>query len=402
MSPTALSSFKAYVGIAADRINGMLTSTISAAATSLPLTNTNGTTGTISSAGSTYTATIVDGALTEATVCTGNFTSGAIACTATTNAHSAYAYVVFQLTASAGPTAYLPLETWTPDDVYEQLYDTASRGSLVSEAGVQQGVRTSTVDFTGAVFPDTYGYILGGIFGSEDYGAGTPSTHAFGVQNTASAANFPSTRYILYSYDAVNTRLFCGRFTETQLTADPKQLLKHATKFTGRASGVVSNPTPTFSVVKPMPSWTGLTTIGGTPVGNTMTFDATLTRAEVEAIPTLSGIQDPWDIFVGALTCKGKTSLVMLDDTQYANYVNASAPSFDVTLTVSTLLILKVHMTSCNYEKVTPKLQGKSYVALDVQYTALANATDATTAGTGLSPTKWTLSNAIASATTYT
>ena len=60
MSPTALSSFKAYVGIAADRINGMLTSTISAAATSLPLTNTNGTTGTISSAGSTYTATIVD------------------------------------------------------------------------------------------------------------------------------------------------------------------------------------------------------------------------------------------------------------------------------------------------------------------------------------------------------
>ena len=53
MSSTALSSFKAYVGIAADRINGMLTSTISAAATSLPLTNTNGTTGTISSAGST-------------------------------------------------------------------------------------------------------------------------------------------------------------------------------------------------------------------------------------------------------------------------------------------------------------------------------------------------------------
>src|ERR1039457_3968544 len=134
MSPTALSSFKAYVGIAADRINGMLTSAISAAATSLPLTNTNGTTGTISSAGSTYTATIVDGALTAATVCTGNFPSGAIACTATTNAHSAYAYVVFQLTASAGPTAYLPLETWTPDDVYEQLYDTDRKSTRLNSS----------------------------------------------------------------------------------------------------------------------------------------------------------------------------------------------------------------------------------------------------------------------------
>ena len=400
---SALSSFKGFVGIAADRTNAMVTSAVASGVSSLPITNINYvTTNPLVASGANYSAIINDGALTEAIALTGNLSAGAVPVAATANAHAAGVYVVFQLTASIGPTAYMPLESWTFDDVYDQLYDTASRGSLVSEAGVVQGVRTSTVDIAGAIFPDTYPYILGGIFGSEDYTSGTPSIHAFGVNNTATTVNFPTTRYILYSYDAVNTRIFCGRFTETTITADPKQLLKHASKFMARASGTVANPTSSFSAVKPMATWAGLATIGGTSVGNVETFDVTLARTEVEAIPTLDGNQDPWDIWVGALTCKGKTSIVMLDDTQYVNYTSATAPSFDVTVTVSTLLILQIHMTKCNYEKATPKLQGKSYVALDIPFTGLANATDATTAGGGLSPCKITASNATASAVTYT
>ena len=400
---SALSSFKGFVGLAADRTNAMITSAVAATAQSLPITNINYvTTNPLVASGANYSAIIIDGALTEVVACSGNLSSGAVPIAALANNHSALVYVVFQLTASIGPTAYMPLESWTFDDDYDQLYDTASRGSLVSEAGVVQGARTSTVDIAGAIFPDTYPYVLGGIFGSEDYTSGTPSIHAFGVNNTATTVNFPTTRYILYSYDAVNTRIFCGRFTETTITADPKQLLKHATKFMGRASGTVANPTTSFSAVKPMAGWTGLATIGGTVTGNATQFDVTLSRTEVEEIPSLNGIQDPWDIWVGALTCKGKTSLVMLDDTQYVNYTSATAPSFDITATVSTLLILKIHMTNANYEKATPKLQGKSYVALDIPFTGLANSTDATTAGGGLSPAKITASNAVASGTTYT
>ena len=152
-----LSAKLTYVGIAPNRINAMVgAGGIAAGGTSLPLTNTVGTTGTIDTTGNTYQVTILDGVNTETQLCTGNLTTGAITIAATTHAHSEFIYCFFQLIASPGPVTYIPLETFDPDDTIDQLYDTTSRGSRVVEVSVSQGMRAGVIPIAGPIFPDTF------------------------------------------------------------------------------------------------------------------------------------------------------------------------------------------------------------------------------------------------------
>lgn len=411
----ALSRFTTYVGLALDLVNAQLGAAAVQGATSLTLTNINDYASVLSTSGASYSAIFIDGPLTETKALTGNAsgeTSGStVAVTATTNAHAQWTYVVFQLTSSIGPTTYLPLETYKPSDVYEQLYDQAVVGSLVDNRGAVAGMRTATFELGGAFFADTFPYFLGGVFGAETYASGTPSTHTFSVNNnlTQSATNVyvaQPPRMLLYNYDAYNTRIFCGRFTDLTLTMDPKALLKFSTKFLSRASGVVANPTKSFSAITPLPSWTGSATIGGTAVGKTLTAEITWTRNEVEAIPTLDGKQDPWDIYLGSLSTKGKFSLVFDDDTQQSNYYNETQPTVVLTFTRGTGASqqeISVTMTDCNYEKADIVQQGKSYVTNDIEFAGLGNSTDGgASSGGGLSTSQVTVLNAVASGTTYT
>ena len=488
-----LSRFTTYAAYALDLNNGQLSANIGQGATTLPLTNVNGYTA-LSTAGASYSAIIIDGPLTETVVLSTPLSGGAgtatCTCAATANAHNEWVYVVFQLTASVGPTAYIPLETYKPSDTYDQLYDMAAVGSLVDNRGAVQGVRTSSWDLGGAFFADTFPYFLGAVEGAVDYstiaattvavgdngtalnalagtldvaattgyasgfvsvalasngktailsytgtGVGTltgvkvvsgtgswtlttadvvtavpVSTHAFSVQNNPSQAvnayGVMPPRVLLYNFDGYNTRIFCGRITEVGITIDPKQLLKFTAKFLGRASGVVTNPTKSFSAVVTLPAWTGVATIGGVNVGKILSGDITWARGEVEAIPTQSGTQDPWDIYLGALSTKGKMALVFDDDVQQANYYNASQPAVVLTFTRAQVTsgqqaIFTIQMTDCNYEKADITQQGKAYVTNDITFAGIGNATDATTAGTGISTSKVTVQNNVVGANVY-
>ena len=406
----ALSRFTTYIGLALDLINAQLLSVAVQGATSLTLTNINDAGSVLSTTGASYSAIFIDGPLTETKTITGNAsgeTSGStIAVTATTNAHNAFTYIVFQLTSALGPTTYLPLETYKPSDVYEQLYDEAVVGSLVDNRGAVQGKRTGTIDIGGAFFADTFPYFLGGVLGSEDYVGGSPNSHAFAVNNNVGSL-YPAQppRMLVYNYDGYNTRIFSGRFTDLTLTMDPKQLLKFTAKYLSRASGVVANPTKSFSAIVPLPSWYGVATIGGVTVGKTLTAEVTWSRSEVEAIPTLDGKQDPWDIFLGAQMTAGKFALVFDDDSQQNNYYNATQPTVVLTFTRGTgasQQSIAVQMTACNYEKADIVQQGKAYVTDEIDFKGLGNSTDATTAGGGIATSKVTVLNAVASGTTYT
>lgn len=406
----ALSRFVTYVGYALDLVNAQLSAAAAQGAVSLSLTNVNDFSTVLTTSGASYSAIFIDGTLTETKALTGNLSGGAIAVTATTNAHAEFTYVVFQLTSAIGPTVYFPLETYKPSDVYDQLYDEAVVGSRTDNRGAVQGVRTSTFEIGGAFFADTFPYFLGATLGAEDYTGGSPNTHAFSVNNnvTASAVNvYPGQppRVLVYNYDAYNTRIFSGRFTDLTLTMDPKALLKFSAKFLGRASGVVANPTKSFSAIVPLPSWTGYATIASTDVGKILTAEITWANAESEAIPTLDGKQDPWDIYLGAVSTKGKFSLIFDDDTQQLNYYNATQPTVTLQFsrgTGASQQKIVIQMTQCNYEKADIIQQGKAYVTEDIEFGGLGNTTDATVAGTGISTSKVTVSNATASGTVYT
>ncbi len=114
----------------------------------------------------------------------------------------------------------------------------------------------------------------------------------------------------------------------------------------------------------------------------------------------LTSTQTPAAIFLGPLTVKGKFQAFIDDDTELTRYLTNTQPSLDFNWTTGSgaaLVQLKLHMTSAAYTnaKIT---RGKDYVAIDAEFEAVANLTDAGASG-GYSPIKATLQNAVAAGT---
>src|SRR5579871_1177570 len=436
--PTSYATFRTFVGVAKDSINATLSSSIAAAATSLPLQNTVGTTGTLTTSGATYTAIIFDGFLTDTVACSGNLTGGAIACAATANAHSANVYIAFQLTASVGPTDYIPVESFQPIDMIAQLIDATSRGYAAKTFGVQPGMRHGTWDISGAVFPDTFGHILGAHLGADTVTGAGPYTHKFSANNSGT---YQPTHYILYDLNGYNTRVFAGtlcseltitfdpsklvsytekdcvgvgstpdalasHFEVYETSFDPSKLVSYTSKWLARASGVLPTPTQSFSAIVPVPSWMAVLSLNSAVVGNIKTFAVTSTREDSQVVDTITGNQDPYTIFAGEQECKGKCTSIKQDDgilNYYAGAVPLTQPPISLVLTNGTGASqtgLTVQLTKVAVSNVVTKHKGAPLVEEDFDILGIANSTDGTPGG-GQAPAQFQLVNAVSSAGTY-
>ena len=384
-------SFRSFIGVAKDSVNTTLSAATAAGATSIPIVGT--------SVPASYTIFFVDGPNSESRAVTAGGGTSTLTVSATTYAHNANTYIYAQATASIGPTDYFPITALEFHDVYQQLDDKGYRGSAVEQYNRVQGAVNSEITLGGDLYTDTIGYLLGGVFGATDYTGGTPNTHAFSVKNTSDTQPTP---FVLYDFDVVNTRSFAGsKIDELAFKLDPAGLVTWTAKARGYTSGVVATPTQSYSTVNASPAWQASATIGGTAVLTVVTADITIKR-QVAPIWTLQGIQNPYKIFLGPLVATGKLVIVMEDDTQLLNYLQASQPSLDLTLTNgtgATQQYFQIHSTKCNYDDAIPKQVGKPYIELEVPFTMLANTTDATVAGTGYSPCKVTIKNTKASGT---
>lgn len=378
-------SFRSFIGIAKDSVNTTLSAAVAVGATSIPVVGT--------SIAASTTIFFVDGPSSESRAVTAGGGTSTLTVAATTFAHPANTYVYAQLTASLGPTDYFPVTSLEFHDVYQQLSDKGYRGSAVDEYNRIQGPVNSEITLGGDLYTDTIGYMLGGIFGAVDFSAGTPNQHDFSVKNTGDTQPTP---FVLYDFDVVNTRSFAGtKFEELAFKLDPAGLVTWTAKARGYTSGVVANPTQSYSTVGASPAWQVQATIGGTALLTVVSADITIKRA-IQPIWTLQAIQNPYKIFLGQCSASGTLTFVMEDDTQLANYLNQSQPSLDLTLTAGTGATqqqFKLHFTKANFDDATPKQVGKPYIELTVPFTAIANTTDATTAGTGYSPLKATIKN---------
>lgn len=386
-----LAAFKSFVGVAKDSIFTTLSAAVAAGATTVPVVGT--------SIPASSTIFIVDGALSENRAVTAGGGTSSLTVAALTNAHPANTYVFAQLTASVGPTDYIPITSLEFDDAFAQLDDKGYRGSNVDTYNRMQGTVNSEFSLGGDLFTDTIGYLLGGIFGATDFTGGTPNTHAFSVKNTT---NCQPTPFVIYDYDGVNARAFShAKFEELDFKLDPAGLVTWTAKGRGYTSSIVSTPTPSYSTVPPSPAWQAVATIGGTSLMTVVSANVNLKRA-MDVVQTLDGTQNAYEIFVGEMSATGTLTVVMEDDTQLNNYLQASQPSLDLTLTNgtgATQQYFQLHFTKANYDKATPKQTGKSYVEIDIPFTGVANTTDATTAGTGYSPLKATIKNTKATGT---
>ncbi|MFJ2399858.1 phage tail tube protein [Streptomyces xanthochromogenes] len=295
-------------------------------------------------------------------------------------------------------TSFIPVKSMKPKDMQQLLDDQGMRGSMVDSYGKISGVLTSEYDFDGDVFPDTIGFPLAGVLGDvTTTGASAPYTHAMAVLNTGTGQP-PS--YTLSDYYTITTRQYAGaKISEVGLKFSGDGLLTYSAKATALGSASTSAPTPSFTAIPPLAGWVGAVTIAGS--ASTILIDGECTiKRPVDPIHTVDGTAAPYALWSGPVSVSGKLTLVMEDDVQLLNYLNNSQPSLDINYSQgasAALVQVKLHMTKCAFTNAEID-RGKDYIALSVDYEAVANTTDAG-GSAGYSPIKVTLQNALATGT---
>lgn len=386
-------SWRSWVGLSKDVTPTFLTAAVASGATSIPVSGTN--------VPASATITIVDGPLTESRAVSAGGGTSTLTVTALTNAHSAGAYVTWQLTASVGATDYIPLTSFSWQDNQAQLKDQGLRGSAAMEFGNVAGVRSGVATFSGDVFPDTFPYWVGGVTGAVDFAGGTPNVHTFALKNTTDTQPTPFVGWVYVPGEA-QARVLAGlKVEELQINYDPAGLLTYAAKAQAWASGIGPAPAgtaPTYSALTPYYSWGVQASISGSNVAYVNKATVIIKRP-ANPIFTLQNVQDPYKIWTGPQTCEGTMEMVFEDATQYNNFMNNSQPAVLLTFTPTGAnpATIAVQMTKCNFESfVHNQTDPAGYIKATVAFRGLANTTDANTAGTGYAPVRVTCKNSVA------
>jgi hypothetical protein len=303
------------------------------------------------------------------------------------------------------PTDFIPVKSSSlkPVDVIgELLADDMAQGSLVKDYAYVQGRSNSTYDFAGPVYPDTIGYVLGGVLGSvTTTGGSAPYTHTISLKNASSVgADAQPTAFTLTDFYAANVRAYPGmQFHDFSMKFTSDGLLDYDAKGTGYLSQTASTPTPSFSSVLPTPVWYATVSIGGSTISNVVDGNIDMKRP-VTPIFGLANTKDPYQVFLGALETTGKIKFVMENDTELTRYLTNTQPALTfnwsqgagATATQVQFTVTKGAYTAAMIDR------SKDFVEIEVDVRAIANTTDAGSTG-GYSNIKWVLQNAKASGT---
>jgi hypothetical protein len=305
---------------------------------------------------------------------------------------------------AVAPTDYIPVlaSSLKPIDVIDPLYDMGLRGSLVNSYNYLQGRTRSTIDFGGDAFADTIGYSLAGILGGvATTGASAPYTHTISLKNSAVAgADAQPISYTFTDFYAAAVRAYSGvQIHDFTLNFSADGLLAYTARGTGWESATASTPTPSFSAVLPTPVWKGTVSIGGSSVTNSMTGSVVLTRP-VTPIYGISNTQQPYAVFVGALTTTGSITFVMEDNTELDRFLNDSQPAIILNwATGAGATATQIQATLTKGAYVVSNIDRSSdFVQITIDLNAQGNTTDAGASG-GYGNIKWVLQNAKASGT---
>ena len=301
-------------------------------------------------------------------------------------------------------TNFVPitLNSFKPVDVIDPLYDMGIRGSLVENYNYVQGRKHTTIDFGGPVFADTVGFWVAGVLGDVvTAGGSAPYTHTIALKNTVGSTSDAQPKALtITDFYGANTRQYPGaQITDFGLTFNADGMLEYTVKAMGWASATTTPPTPSFTSVLPTQVWTGTVTIGGTSVGYLRTGSLDLARKS-EAIWGVANTQNPYQVFLGALTAKGKLTFVMQDDTELLRYISNTQPAITVNFSTGTgATATQVQFTLSKGAYVTGAIdRSADYVEVTVDIEGLGNTTDVGASG-GYSPVKFTLQNAFPSGT---
>jgi len=286
----------------------------------------------------------------------------------------------------------------TPTQVF--LRDEAFRGSPVSTYGHVAGVRHDEYDAKGYLFPDTFPILMRGILGGTDTVTGSGTyTHTLKLLNdpaTSPNGSQPPSLSI-QDFDGANAfQMLATQMADMTLTFGAEAAAEWTAKFIGNPYTSISAPSASFSTNTFVPGWNITTSIGGSSINYVVDGEIKVDRKTAPIFT--QGTQAPRTNFAGPVEVTGRL-LMVVDSTSDLFSVGSSA--YGLSDSPQSLVIALTEPTSTNTSTFTmsqvqfhdPKRnRGKSYVEIEVQFTAEADATDATT---GYSPLKFSQTNSV-------
>lgn len=199
------------------------------------------------------------------------------------------------------------------------------------------------------------------------------STHTFKQNPTAAQKSWSLTKY-----DVFETRGFPGcKLSELAVKIDPKGAVMLSPKWSGWLSAVQSTPTPTFSTVPPGLGWSWTMANAGATSTRGLTYDVTVKRA-VEVIHSSDGVQNPREVFQGALEADGTYKAIYESDTDLNLYLQYLQQPATATITQPVLIggsVMTFTTSKSGWYKGKVDLSGV-YEAADFSLSGIFNATD--------------------------
>lgn len=264
------------------------------------------------------------------------------------------------------------------------LMDTDFRGSPVMDYDNIAGVFAATFDAKTYTYTDTYPNLLRAALGSQDTVASVGASvfsHTIGLQNSPNTGS-QSPSYTIWnnSVDAMY-QMTASRLDTLSVSFAADAAVENSFSFKcDQPTQVASVSGLPESSQHLIPAWNCSASIGGVPSFVIETFDLDIKRgtSQIYALGSQSAVSN----FQGPITASGKTTMIVQ---QNEPYFTEALERFQQSLSFT----LQDPFTgfSILYQMSTVQLtdpvisQGKNYVELDLNFTAIANLTDTVTFG---------------------
>ena len=303
-------------------------------------------------------------------------------------------------TAAASPT-FIPITApqVTPMQVF--LRDEALRGSPTTVYDQVLGVRHDEYDVKGYCYADSFPILLRAILGGTDTKTGTGPTynHAIKLLNDNTTGSQPPSVTIKDFDGATAFQMTGAQMSELSLTFGAEAAAEWNAKFIGNPYTQIATPSASFTSASFVPGWDITTSIAGTNLAYIAEGEIRFAR---NAAPVFTmGTQAPRVNFAGPLEVTGRL-LAVVETTSdiFSNATNGYALFDGPQATVITLTdpvssnTIAFTMTKAQFSDVK-RQRGKAYVEVEVNFTANANATDASS---GYSPISTVTVNGVSTA----
>ena len=314
-------------------------------------------------------------------------------------------------TLPSGTPVYIPVTTPQVTPMQTFLRDEAFRGSPVMVYDQVQGVRHDEYDAKFYLFADTFGNFVKAVLGGTDTvtTTGSSSSHNIKLLNSASTGSQPQS-YSILDFDGANYFTITGAQADSiNLTYGAEAAADATVKFFGNPYTSYTTPPAPFTTLSfpanpehMIPAWDTTISVGGTTFNYIQTGELKLER-KTAPIFTM-GSQAPLTNFAGPIEVTGKFTAVVNSSTDvWSTGTNAEALTRSPQAVVITLTdpndstssvqhSISFTMTAAQFHNVK-RVRSKEYTEIEVEFTANADATDAS-AGGGYSPIQATIVNA--------